>query len=84
MFNLKTQVMEQRTLKLLRIQLKLVALVCVAAMVVFLCVAFSPAKRMVEPSCKKAACLKEKEQRDDLRESFLIGKLLSYSTFETE
>ena len=76
--------MEQRASNLLLIQLKAVALLSVGAMVFFVFLAFSPAKRVVESSCKKAACIKEKEQRDDLRESYIIGKLLSYSSFETE
>jgi len=76
--------MEQRASKLLVIQLKVVALFCAGAMVFFVFLAFSPAKRIVESSCKKAACIKEKEQRDDLREGYIIGKLLSYSNFETE
>lgn len=76
--------MEQRLMKLLLIQLKVVALVSVAAMVIFLFMAFSPAKHVAETTCKKAACLKGEEYKDDVRESFLLGQIFSFATFETE
>ena len=80
----KTLVMEQRLMNLLLIQLKVMALVSVAAMVIFLIVAFSPAKHAVENTCKKTACVKEKEYSEDVRENFLLGQIFSYATLETE
>ena len=76
--------MEQRLMKLLLIQLKITALVSVAGMLVFLFVAFSPAKRVVKTACKKTACVKEKEYSEDVRENFLLGQIFSYATLETE
>jgi len=74
--------MEQRMLKLLLFQLKLVAVASLGAMVFFLFVAFSPAKKSEKKACKHACTVNEREE--EARESFLIGKLFTYSTLETE
>jgi hypothetical protein len=78
----KNAIMEQRILKLLLIQLKLVALFFVAAMLFFLFVGFSPAKRSETKPCKHSCVVNEKSE--EVREDFLIGKLFSYTTLETE
>ena len=74
--------MEQKIMKLLLIQLKLMALACVAAMAFFLFVAFSPVKN-VDSTCKKSACIKQQQMNDEVRESSFFGKLFAYSNFGT-
>ena len=74
--------MEQKMLKLLLIQLKLVALGFVAAMLFLLFVGFSPAKRTEAKPCRHSCVVNEKSE--EVREDFLIGKLFSYATLETE
>jgi hypothetical protein len=75
--------MEQKMLKFLLIQLKLTALGCVGAMIFFLFAAFHPAKKENEPNNKHStySCGKDKEQ---VRESLLIGNLFTYGTLDSE
>jgi hypothetical protein len=74
--------MEQKMLRLLLIQLKLVAVFFVAAMLFLLFVGFSPSRR-IEGKPSKHSCMVN-EKSEEVREDFLIGKLFSYTTLETE
>jgi hypothetical protein len=74
--------MEQKMLKFLLIQLKLMALGCIGAMIFFLFAAFHPAKKENEQNKHSASsCVKNKEE---VRESLLIGNLFSYGTLDSE